>query len=76
MSTVIYTNAQITVSQDFENIVHILSQNVLHDILIVLTRDEFTDEVKRWLCGLPTEQRQLIIDELTACPLRTLELES
>lgn len=32
-----------------------------------------THECKQWLRTLPLEQRQLILDELTACTLRTLE---
>lgn len=32
-----------------------------------------TESVKAWLRSLPMEQRQLILDELTACTLRTLK---
>lgn len=75
---IIYTNARIEGSPIKNSLgipvtVHIQSEDLTIAIVIILTRDEFTSELKRWLRTMPEEQRQMIIDELTACTLRTLE---
>lgn len=45
----------------------------LRGALSVLPRQEIVEQLKGWLRTMPAEQRQLVIDELTACTLRTLE---
>lgn len=78
MDPIIYTNATITTSPIKNNLpipatVHIRSEDPVGSIVIILTQDEFTGKLKSWLRSLPMEQRQMIIDELVACTLRTLE---
>lgn len=72
MDPIIYTNATIT-TNDVPNIVHIESSDPVNNIVIILTQQEFTYKLKHWLRTLPEERRQLILDELIACTLRTLE---
>lgn len=69
---IIYTNATITTSE-VPGIVNIHSEDLLNKIVLILTQQEFTDQLKSWLRSLPMEQRQMVIDELIACTLRTLE---
>lgn len=69
----IYTNAQITSDTDVSNIVHITTKHIDEEAMIILTQDEFLGSLKHWLRTLPMEQRQMVIDELVATTLRTLE---
>lgn len=70
----IYTSATITTSEQVADIMHIQGIDPFgNSALIVLTQQEFLGKLKSWLRTLPMEQRQLIIDELVACTLRTLE---
>lgn len=71
----IYTNATISADPSTDYLVNIQSHSSsgATSALTILTQQEITDELKSWLRTLPLEQRQLILDELTACTLRTLE---
>lgn len=73
MRKTVYTNATITNSASNSNIVHVDTQDTGGSVIVVFTHDEFTSRLKQWLRTMPAEQRQMVIDELVACTLRTLE---
>lgn len=73
MSETLYTDATITNSEVSSNMIHIDAEDLTSSIVIILTRDEFMSRLKQWLRMMPAEQRQMVIDELVATTLRTLE---